>query len=101
MVLYRTLLPTFALLATVKCNFNWTSCDPALFDSSTVPVPFSCGTLDVPFDYTSHNFSEKLTLKLIKAPAPLESKGTILFNMGGPGVSNRNDFSTLAPTLIP
>ncbi|KAJ0425830.1 TAP-like protein-domain-containing protein [Aspergillus carlsbadensis] len=101
MVSLRTLLLTLALLATAECAFNWTSCDPAQFDSSTVPVLFECGTLDVPFDYTSYNSSEKLTLKLIKAPAPLGSKGTILFNMGGPGVSNRNDFSTLAPTLIP
>jgi hypothetical protein len=101
MALFRILSPILALLATAECTFSWTSCDPAQFDSSTVPVPFECGTLDVPFDYTSHNSSEKLTLKLIKAPAPLDSKGTILFNMGGPGVSNRNDFSTLAPTLIP
>ncbi|KAL2853376.1 TAP-like protein-domain-containing protein [Aspergillus pseudoustus] len=101
MVPFRALLPTLALLATADCTFNWTTCDPAQFDSSAVPVSFQCGTLDVPFDYTSHNSSEKLRLKLIKAPAPLKSKGTILFNFGGPGVANRDDFTTLAPTLIP
>ncbi|KAL2809326.1 TAP-like protein-domain-containing protein [Aspergillus granulosus] len=101
MVSFRALLPTLALWVTAECTFNWTSCDPAQFDSSTVPVPFQCGTLDVPFDYTSRNSSEKLRLQLIKAPAPLESKGTILFNMGGPGVANRNDFSVVARNLIP
>ncbi|KAL2871827.1 uncharacterized protein BJX67DRAFT_88780 [Aspergillus lucknowensis] len=101
MVSFRSLLPALALLATAECTINWTHCDPAEFNSSTVPVPFQCGTLDVPFDYTSRNTSEKLTLKLIKAPAPLQSKGTILFNTGGPGNPNRDGFATLAPTLIP
>ncbi|KAL4880937.1 TAP-like protein-domain-containing protein [Aspergillus karnatakaensis] len=102
MVSFRELFSTLALLATARCSIiTWKDCDSTQFDSSVVPVPFQCGTLDVPFDYTSHNRSEKLTLKLIKAPAPLQSKGSILFNFGGPGVKNRNDFSTLAPTLIP
>ncbi|KAL3481930.1 TAP-like protein-domain-containing protein [Aspergillus californicus] len=100
MVLFRT-LSILALLATAECTINWTRCDSAQFNSSTVTVPFQCGTLDVPFDYTSQNSSEKLTLKLIKAPAPLKSKSSILFNMGGPGVANRHDFATLASTLIP
>ncbi|KAI9372626.1 hypothetical protein BJX61DRAFT_506625 [Aspergillus egyptiacus] len=101
MVSFRTLLPTLALLVTVECRIDWTRCDPLEFNSSTVPVPFECGSLDVPFDYTSPNHSEKLTLQLLKAPAPLQSKGTILFNLGGPGVVNRNDFPSLAPTFIP
>ncbi|KAL4915488.1 hypothetical protein BDW62DRAFT_188307 [Aspergillus aurantiobrunneus] len=98
---FRTLLPTLALLATAECSINWTSCNPLQLNSSTLPVPFQCGTLDVPFDYTSHNSSEKLTLQLVKAPAPLKSKGTILFNMGGPGVINRADFASLAPNFVP
>ncbi|KAL4788568.1 TAP-like protein-domain-containing protein [Aspergillus varians] len=101
MVSFRTLLPTIALLVTAECRLDWMRCNPLEFDSSTVPVPFQCGTLDVPLDYTSPNRSEKLAIQLVKAPAPLESKGSILFNMGGPGIPNRNDFSILAPTLIP
>lgn len=101
MVSFRTLLPALALLASAECKLNWAKCNPLRFNSSTVPVPFECGTLDVPFDYTSHNSSEKLTLELIKAPAPLKSKGSILFHTGGPGLPNRQDFSALAQTFIP
>ncbi|RDW90226.1 uncharacterized protein DSM5745_02001 [Aspergillus mulundensis] len=104
MVSFRTLLPTFVLLAFAECKINWGGCNQlqALqFNSSTIPVPFQCGTLDVPLDYSSQNSSEKLTLELLKAPAPLESKGSILVNTGGPGLPNRQDFSTLARNLIP
>ncbi|KAL4936843.1 hypothetical protein BDV06DRAFT_216351 [Aspergillus oleicola] len=101
MVSFRTLLPTLALLATAECKIHWTRCNSPLFNSSTVPVPFECGTLDVPFDYTSHTSNETLTLQLVKAPAPLKSKGSIFFNTGGPGIPNRQDFATLAPNLIP
>ncbi|OJJ63778.1 hypothetical protein ASPSYDRAFT_263706 [Aspergillus sydowii CBS 593.65] len=101
MVSFRTLLSTLAILATAECSINWKPCNPREFDSSLLPVPFQCGTLDVPFDYTSRNSSEKLKLKLLKAPSPLKSKGTILFNLGGPGTTNRADFAGLAPTFIP
>lgn len=101
MVSFRTLLSTLAILATAECSINWKPCNPREFDSSLLPVPFQCVTLDVPFDYTSRNSSEKLKLKLLKAPSPLKSKGTILFNLGGPGTTNRADFAGLAPTFIP
>ncbi|KAL4909923.1 hypothetical protein BDW74DRAFT_173401 [Aspergillus multicolor] len=104
MVFLRTFLPTFALLAIAECKINWGGCSQLQelqFNSSTIPVPFQCGTLDVPFDYTAQNSSEKLTLELLKAPAPLKSKGSILVNTGGPGLPNRQDFSTLARNLIP
>ncbi|KAL4955995.1 hypothetical protein BDW69DRAFT_102019 [Aspergillus filifer] len=101
MVSFRTLLSTLALLATAECKINWTPCDSPLFNSSTVPVPFECGTLDVPFDYTSRTSHETLTLQIVKAPAPLKSKGSIFVNTGGPGIPNRQDFAVLAPNLIP
>ncbi|KAL4934528.1 uncharacterized protein BDV17DRAFT_278706 [Aspergillus undulatus] len=82
-------------VATAQCKIHWTGCNALVFNSSTLPVPFER------FDYTSHNSSEKLTLQLVKAPAPLKSKGSVLFNTGGPGKDNRQDFATLVPNLIP
>lgn len=103
MVSFRALVPALlALAAVVDCKIQWSPCNKTEFDTSV--IPFECGTLDAPLDYTEPNSDGKLTLELIKVPA-LKSKGgetrSILFNLGGPGLPARHDLSELAPTLIP
>ena len=47
-----------------------------------------CATLRVPLDYTEPESTEFLDLNLIRVPATRgASKGSLLFNFGGPGDS--------------
>ena len=51
----------------------------------------SCGTLDVPLDYTSPNVTDTLELKLVRSKATKGPfLGTVLYNPGGPGYAGRN-----------
>ncbi|KUJ14505.1 uncharacterized protein LY89DRAFT_736537 [Mollisia scopiformis] len=53
-------------------------------DSTT--IPYSCGNLTVPLDYTDHSSAKTLSLSLVKVNATKQpSQGSILFNPGGPG----------------
>ncbi|KAI0886788.1 alpha/beta-hydrolase [Annulohypoxylon maeteangense] len=55
-------------------------------------IPVECSTLLVPLDYTLRNSSETLQLDLVKVIAPVKpSKGSILFNFGGPGGTARDE----------
>ncbi|KAI1453717.1 alpha/beta-hydrolase [Annulohypoxylon moriforme] len=55
-------------------------------------VPVQCSTLLVPLDYTEPNSNETLQLDIVRVPAPVKpSKGSILFNFGGPGGTARNE----------
>jgi len=82
------------------CAIQWAPCDPDEFN--TTILPFECGNLAVPLDYTDPANEKKLSLELIKIPAVSGPKlGSILFNLGGPGVPDRHDISLLAPTLLP
>lgn len=86
--------------ALANCAIQWAPCDPDEFN--TTILPFECGNLAVPLDYTDPANEQKLSLELIKIPAASGPKlGSILFNLGGPGVPNRHDISILAPTLLP
>ncbi|KAK4183197.1 TAP-like protein-domain-containing protein [Podospora australis] len=50
------------------------------------PSPIACATFAVPLDYTEPNSHETLNLSLIRSNALIgPSKGSILFNFGGPG----------------
>lgn len=85
------LLPAI-LISTASAKINWSPCEAA--------PSLQCATLDVPFDYTSPNSTETLTLQLNKIPAPLGSKGSILANPGGPGQPGRQGIVGLASPLI-
>ncbi len=63
-----------------SCIIKWEKCDiPAI-------LPVECGTLAVPLDYTDPDSEKTLNLSLVKVPAQkTPSKGSILFNFGGPG----------------
>lgn len=51
----------------------------------------TCGTLNVPLDYTNPASNQTLQLQLVKVNAAKQpKKGSILFNPGGPGESGRD-----------
>jgi hypothetical protein len=64
-------------------------------------VPILCATLPVPLDYNDTGSSATLNLDLIKVPVATNftSKGTILFNFGGPGYESVQSMASLAPLL--
>lgn len=80
-----------AIISTASAKIAWSPCEGE--------QSLHCATLDVPFDYTSPN-SETLPLQLIKIPAPLGSKGSILANPGGPGQPGRSGIVGLASPLL-
>lgn len=105
MTMLRAIPAALALLGTANAlvhqsnNIEWQDCDPAEFNNT---VSLECGTLLVPLDYTSPNSSEQLQLRLIRTPAVTQpSKGSILFNFGGPGEPGRSFFNSLVTELLP
>ena len=67
-------------------SIDWFSCR----QNGTGTVPYTCGTLAVPLDYTNASSGDMLTLSLVKVEATKEPKlGSILFNDGGPGLVSR------------
>ncbi|KAH7024596.1 TAP-like protein-domain-containing protein [Microdochium trichocladiopsis] len=76
------------------------ACNGASVQVSTTRCPVDCSTLDVPLDYTDSASDKKLTLQLLRVPAPVQpSKGSVLVNFGGPGFEARNTLVTYADAL--
>ncbi|KAI1139197.1 alpha/beta-hydrolase [Hypoxylon sp. FL0543] len=70
-------------------TLQWGPCNATEVPSD---VPVQCSTLLVPLDYTEPNSGETLQLDLVKVLSPTQpSKGSILFNFGGPGGTARNE----------
>ncbi|KAI9167796.1 Tripeptidyl aminopeptidase [Paramyrothecium foliicola] len=91
------------LLATVAANaaeaaIHWGDCN----DLPTVsPSLMQCANFSVPLDYTSNSTNNTLKLQLARIPAVSKpSKGSILFNFGGPGAPARAMLASLSNTLI-
>jgi hypothetical protein len=64
----------------------WAPCPDAINSLNPFNLTFTCGTLTVPLDYTDRSNEKTISLNLIKLPAAKKpSKGSILFNFGGPG----------------
>ena len=95
------------LLSLVTCVFSasvfprtnsiqWTPC------GNNATVPYLCGTLTVPLDYQDKSSNKTLDLALAKVSASKQpSKGSILFNPGGPGEAGRNMLGgNLATSLL-
>ncbi len=81
--------------AHAKSQIAWTPCD---LDGASVPV--SCGTLSVPLDYTDSHSNVTLALELRRIPAVHSpSRGSILFNFGGPGDSGFKDVAVFGDLL--
>lgn len=65
-----------------KRAISWGPCQTNF--SSEVPV--ECSTLEVPLDWTEKETSRTLNLDLLRVRATQQqSRGSILFNPGGPG----------------
>lgn len=89
-------------------GINWYAC------AQNASIATTCGTLDVPLDYTAAVSNESLTLHLVKVYSNLlaamaseftdvnleqinattqPSKGSIIFDFGGPGNINVDNFA--------
>ncbi|OJD30778.1 tap domain-containing protein [Diplodia corticola] len=76
-------------------GIQWSPCG---FEIETLPM--LCGSLSVPLDYLASNSTEMLELKLAKAVATKSpSRGSILFNFGGPGSGGRAELSSVAAQM--
>lgn len=81
-----------------KPEVRWGACNATEVSSR---VPIVCGNLKVPLDYTEPSSNATLTLQLARVPASLQpSKGSILFNFGGPGATGRGTLGLLGPDLL-
>lgn len=85
--------------AATRCNskIQWGPCAEGEFNTE---LPVQCGSIPVPYDYTSPN-SSTFDLELVKIPAATNSsRGSILHNFGGPGAESRQTLvAGLAPLL--
>ncbi|KAG4222370.1 hypothetical protein PC116_g29156, partial [Phytophthora cactorum] len=105
MVSFRVALQlSFAALTLAQkqgaSKLQWGPCNETEVPSD---VPVDCSVLMVPLDYTEPDSDEKLQLDLVRVPAPIKpSKGSILFNFGGPGSNGRDTIGTktLAEELL-
>ncbi|EFE37774.1 proteinase, putative [Trichophyton verrucosum HKI 0517] len=75
-------------------KISWGPCD------INATLPIQCGSLGVPLDYTDSKSNATLNLQLLKVPAINgASKGSILFNFGGPGFGARAKLAGAAKIL--
>ncbi|KNG89214.1 hypothetical protein ANOM_002152 [Aspergillus nomiae NRRL 13137] len=71
------------------CGFNGT-------------LPIECSKLDVPLDYTDKDSTATLSLDLIRVAAVNKpSRGSILFNFGGPGGDGLQNLASIADVMQP
>lgn len=72
-------------------SINWGPCKET--------EELQCGCIEVPKDYTDLT-AGNITLNLVRYQATVKpSKGSILYNPGGPGLSGRSQLVPLAPLL--
>lgn len=78
-----------------ESGIQWGNC------SFAATVPILCATLPVPLDYNDTTSNATLDLSLIKVPVAtnVTSKGSILFNFGGPGDEAVQTLASIAPQL--
>jgi hypothetical protein len=89
LLLFGTNLTTYS-----TPKIQWGPCNETGLNST---VPIQCGNLLVPLDYTEPTSNATLKLDLLRVPARLHpSKGSILFNFGGPGATARGSLALLA-----
>ncbi|KAM0329278.1 hypothetical protein ACHAQA_004583 [Verticillium albo-atrum] len=81
-------------------TIEWKPCEPSLGKNSS-KLEYDCGTLIVPLDYTELEYKQELKLKLIRVKATKQpSKGSILYNPGGPGLPAREKLPEDGPMLL-
>ncbi|KAF3022560.1 hypothetical protein E8E14_013001 [Neopestalotiopsis sp. 37M] len=78
-------------------SIAWGDCEESI--NSTLPI--QCGTLTVPLDYTNASDGRTIDLALLRIPTlNTTSKGSILFNFGGPGAEARHTLVSYEETLM-
>lgn len=107
LVLRILLIRTFVSLSLVassyasidwgECNLNFTRFDGTV---AVPPQPIQCARLTVPLDYSKVN-SETLDLQLLRVEATLQpSRGSIIYNPGGPGAAGTEFLAFDASQII-
>ncbi|PNH35924.1 hypothetical protein VD0004_g8198 [Verticillium dahliae] len=77
----------------VKKSLEWKTCNPGKSKYSKAEI--ECSSLQVPRDYTTPKSRERVTIELVRAKAKKQpSRGSILYNPGGPGLPMRSKIST-------
>ncbi|EEY21181.1 TAP domain-containing protein [Verticillium alfalfae VaMs.102] len=80
-------------LLAVKKSLEWKACNPG--ESAHSKTKVECSSLQVPRDYTMPKSKERVTIELVRAKAKKQpSRGSILYNPGGPGLPMRSKIST-------
>ena len=78
-----------AIAGVTASKIQWLPCSGTEFNTS---LTLECGTWRVPLDYTQPNNNQTLDLEILRIPAAVKpSRGSILFNFGGPGGVARQD----------
>lgn len=81
-------------------GIDWSPCNQTELTSWGAFIAADCGTLNVPLDYSNESSTEKLPLELLRVPAAVQpTKGSILFNFGGPGEPGRSGLASLDTVL--
>jgi hypothetical protein len=82
----------------VDNNIRWGPCD---FDILGVPIPFECGKMMAPLDYTNKESDKMVDIQILRLKATKQpSKGSIFFNFGGPGAAGIDEFGAFQARLI-
>jgi hypothetical protein len=98
MALLSALLQLSLIAAAQAKHSQAISWSPCALNGTTVPL--SCGSLTVPLDYTDTHLNATLDLQLYRISATKSpSKGSILFNFGGPGDDGSDDIVAFAELL--
>lgn len=85
---------------TSQHGIDWFPCNQTELTTWGASLAADCGNLSVPLDYSNDTSTDKLTLQLLKVPAAIQpSKGSILFNFGGPGEPGRSGLASLDTVL--
>lgn len=84
-----------ALPTSLSNTITWYSC------SQNSTIPYTCGNLTVPLDYSDPNSNKTLDLSLVKVSATNQpSQGSILFNPGGPGETGTDFVVEIGDALL-
>ncbi|KAF2153667.1 hypothetical protein K461DRAFT_311754 [Myriangium duriaei CBS 260.36] len=90
------LTATFTDIAAAPFSSNGSSIEWITCGATSTGLTVQCGGLEVPQDYQDAA-SGKVTLKLVKVLATVQpSKGSIIYNPGGPGEGGRADVTGYA-----
>jgi pimeloyl-ACP methyl ester carboxylesterase len=102
MASFRVLLQLSILAAAYakRCagsKIHWGSCDQAELNATG---KIDCGNVRVPLDYTDKVSNKTLEIELVRWRAAVQpSKGSILLNFGGPGLTGRSSLVATGPLL--